>query len=103
MKRIRLVLDMATLVPFPSQSHCSVENASLLDILKSRIRQYVGKILGRVQVPGVIASATINDSFSGQRLEIKVGAICTRISVNGRDYYFSRLSGKFNGTGSGCS
>jgi len=51
----------------------------------------------------MIASTTINDSFSGQRLEIKVGIIYTRISVNGRDYYFSRLSGKFDGTGSGCS
>ncbi len=94
---------MATLVPFPTHPHSSDENASRLDILKSRVRQFVGKILGRVQAPGLIASTTINDSFSGQRLGIKVGPICTRISVNGRDYYFSRLSGKFDGTGSGCS
>ena len=94
---------MSTIVPFPRQAHCSVENASRLDILKSRVRQYLGMILGRVQVPGVIASTTIYDSFSGQKLEIKVGVICTRISVNGRDFYFSRLSGKFEGTGSGCS
>jgi hypothetical protein len=94
---------MTRIVRFPGQAHCSVENASRLDILKSRIRQYVGKILGRVQLPGAVASTTIDDALSGQRLEIKVGTICTRISVNGRDYYFSRLSGKFNGTGSGCS
>ena len=94
---------MSALVPFPGQVRCSVENASRLDILKSRISQYVGKLLGRARLPGVIASTTINDSFSGQRLEIKVGIIYTRISVNGRDYYFSRLSGKFDGTGSGCS
>jgi hypothetical protein len=94
---------MATLVPFPAHPHSSVENASQLDILKSRIRQCVGKFLQRVQIPGMIASTTIDDAFSGQTLEIKVGVICTRISVNGRDYYFSRLSGKFDGTGSGCS
>lgn len=94
---------MATLVPFPEQSHCSVENASRLDILKSRLRQFAGKILGQANAPGLIAPTTISDSYSGQRIEVKVGIICTRISVNGRDYYFSRLSGKFNGTGSGCS
>lgn len=94
---------MSTIAPFPSQVRCSAENASRLDILKSRISQYVGELLGRVRVPGVIASTTVNDSFSGQRLEIRVGTIYTRISVNGRDYYFGRLSGKFDGTGSGCS
>jgi len=94
---------MSMIAQFPSRDRCSVENASRLDILKSRIRQCVGKILGHMQLPGMIASTTINDSFSGQRLEIKVGVICTRISINGRDYYFSRFSGKFDGTGSGCS
>ena len=92
---------MNAIVRFPIRDHCSVENASRLDTLKGRIRQCIGKILARL--PGLLASTTINDSFSGQRLEIKVGTIYTRISVNGRDYYFSRLSGKFNGTGSGCS
>lgn len=94
---------MRAVAPFPSQARSSDENASRLDILKSRIRECVGKILGRARLPGVITSTTINDAFSGQRLEIEVGIICTRISVNGRDYYFSRLSGKFDGTGSGCS
>ena len=94
---------MATLVQFPNNPTCSVENASRLDILKGRLRQFAGKILGRVRLPGLIASTTIYDSFTGQRLEVKVGVICTRISVNGRDYYFSRLSGRFDGTGSGCS
>jgi len=94
---------MAMLVPFPSQPNCSVENASRLDILKSRLRQLAGKILGRARLPGLIAPTTINDPYSGQRIEVKVGIMCTRISVNGRDYYFSRFSGKFDGTGSGCS
>jgi hypothetical protein len=92
---------MNAILRFPSHDHCSVENASRLDTLKGRIRQFIGKILSRV--PGLLASTTINDPLSGQRLEIKVGTIYTRISVNGRDYYFSRLSGKFNETGSGCS
>lgn len=94
---------MSTLIHFPSTPICSAENASRLDILKSRLRQFAGRTLGRLRMPGLIASTTINDPLSGQRLEIRVGTICTRISVNGRDYYFSRLSGKFDGTGSGCS
>ena len=94
---------MSMIAHFPNRAHCSAENASRLDILRGRIRRFVGKILARVQLPGMVASTKITDSFSGQKLEIKVGLICTRISVNGRDYYFSRFSGKLSGTGSGCS
>jgi hypothetical protein len=94
---------MALPAQFPNHPYCSAENASRLDILKGRIGEFVGRILGRVQLPGLIASTTINDPYLGQTIEVKVGIISTRISVNGRDYYFSRLSGKFNGTGSGCS
>jgi hypothetical protein len=94
---------MPALILFPDHPTCSSENASRLHIFKSRLRQYAGKILGRARLPGFIAPTTINDSYSRQKIEVSVGIICTRISINGRDYYFSRLSGKFEGTGSGCS
>lgn len=94
---------MANLVAFPQQATSSSENASRLDILRGRLTEYIGSIFAALRVPGFIAPTSISDSCSGQRIEIKVGAIFTRISVNGRDYYFNRLSGKFDGTGMGCS
>jgi hypothetical protein len=55
-----------------------------------------------LRIPGAIANSTITDSVTHQTFSISVGALFTRITLDGRDYYFDRFSGKFNGTGSGC-
>jgi hypothetical protein len=42
----------------------------------------------------------VNDAITGHRIQVKAGTLFTCITVNGRDYYFHRLTGKFDGTGS---
>jgi hypothetical protein len=59
-----------------------------------------GKALRRC--PGVVAPVEIHDELSGTDLAITVGPLLTKISVNGRDFYFDRFSGRYDGTGSGC-
>jgi hypothetical protein len=76
--------------------------ASWLTIQAYRIREATGKLLTRLRVPGAISNTVVEDTLTGQNIEVRVGALFTRISINGRDYYFNRLTGKFDGTGMGC-
>jgi hypothetical protein len=56
-----------------------------------------------LRVPGALSDARMTDALTSDEIEICVGPLFTRISVNGRDYYFRRLSGKLDGSGVGCS
>jgi hypothetical protein len=53
-------------------------------------------------MPGAIRDFHMKDELSGQEIDIAVTLLFTRISINGRDYYFDRLTGRFGGTGCGC-
>ena len=76
--------------------------ATKWDILKTRIATILFTALNRIGVPGAVQDIEIKDAVTGQEIQIKTGLFFTRITVNGRDYYFRRLSGKFDGTGTGC-
>lgn len=78
------------------------KGASRWAVWKSRIEMWLCRLLNRIGLPGAIQEATIDDVLTGQRVSIHVGTLFTRVSVNGRDYFFRRLSGKFDGTGTGC-
>ena len=41
----------------------------------------------------------INDPATGQQIAVTVGDLLVRLTVNGRDFYFDRLTGRFDGTG----
>ena len=60
------------------------------------------RLLNSLGVPGAVKDITINDELTGQVIEVRVGVLFVCLSVNGRDYYFHRLTGKFDGTGYGC-
>ncbi len=81
----------------------SSEHASRIEILQGRTRRLFGKILTSLRIPGAICDYHINDPVTHQTIDIRVGDLFTRITVDGRDYYFHRLTGKFDGTGMGCS
>jgi hypothetical protein len=53
-------------------------------------------------MPGTVRNGVINDELTGAHIEIRAGACFTRITVNGRDYYFRRFSGQYDGSGMGC-
>jgi hypothetical protein len=76
--------------------------ATRINILASRIQMFAGRILQRIGMPGAVSPCLIEDPVTGQKIDVAVGTLFTRITVNGRDYYFCRFTGKFDGTGSGC-
>jgi hypothetical protein len=80
----------------------AMDGASRWRLWRERAKEWVGRLLTRIGVPGAIRDADINDEMSGQRIRVTVGSLFTRITVNGRDYFFHRFSGDFDGAGSNC-
>lgn len=66
------------------------------------VREGIGRFLNWIGVPGTVSNARLHDDVTGQEIEILVNALFTRISINGRDHYFHRFNGKYDGSGSGC-
>jgi hypothetical protein len=78
------------------------QRATKLQIWRGRLRELLGAALKRLGVPGAVAESEINDPATGDHVEIRVSHLFTRISINGRDYYFDRMTGRYDGTGMGC-
>ncbi len=88
-----------TVIQFPRPT---VQGATRWQIFRTHVSLAAGKVLRWLGVPGAVRNTEIVDDLTGQRINIRVGVLFTRISVNDRDYYFRRLGGRFDGTGSGC-
>ena len=82
--------------------HAAVDGATRLDVIRVRIQEAIGWILKRWEVPGLVSSMAYQDPVTDNAISISVGRLYTRLSINGRYYYFGRLNGKFEGTGQGC-
>jgi len=93
---------MANVTQFPRRSSEATSGATRLELWRGRARETLGKLFNRLGAPGAIRPVSINDSLTGQRIQVQVGPLLTRLSVNGRDYYFDRITGRAAGTGSGC-
>jgi hypothetical protein len=92
------------LLRFPSELRGRLpEEPRRFAALRIRVKELVGTILNRLRIAAPVRNARIEDVLTGQKVEIRAGVLFTRISVDGRDYYFDRLTGRFDGTGSGCS
>ena len=89
-------------VEFPSArvSRPVRDGATTIDIARSRMKAGVGRLLNKLRVPAPIQPIEINDEVTKQRVVVAVDDLFVRISVDGRDYYFDRLTGRFDGTGS---
>jgi len=77
--------------------------ATRWQIWRGRMRERAGALLSWLGFPGALTETVIDDPLTGRHIEIRVGALFTRISIDGRDYYFDRVSGEAAGTGSGCA
>jgi hypothetical protein len=73
--------------------------ATACEVAASRLRQWLGRTLSRYGVPGAIQPMEFEDSLAGQHISVSVGEFFVCLSVNGRDYYFDRITGCFDGTG----
>jgi hypothetical protein len=90
------------IVRFPAErvARAAIGGATRLQIWKGRLRQQAGRIMCNLSVPGAIKNAEIKDALTGQQISVVVDALYVRLSVEGRDYYFDRITGRFDGTGS---
>ena len=64
------------------------------------LRKILGRILQWLRVPGFVGTAEYRDPESGDLvLKIRTSPRYTIIEAAGREFYFLRESGKFDGTG----
>ena len=88
-------------IRFPAEriARSAAGGATVWQLWKGRIREWAGRVLCGLGAPGAIASTEIKDALTGQEISVVVGAHYVRLSVDGRDYYFDRINGRFDGTG----
>ena len=96
-----MLADRQKVIRFPGErvARAAAGGASQWQIWHGRMRESAGRILCRLGVPGAIANAEIRDGLTGQEIKVIVQAHYVRLTVNGRDYYFDRITGRFDGTG----
>jgi hypothetical protein len=90
----------AKVVRFPSEKTVHPARGGTDGKFAARVRRWGGRVLTLFGAPGAIRSTEIEDEVAGQRVAVLVGEVFVCISVNGRDYYFDRFNGRFDGTGS---
>ena len=76
--------------------------ASWWDIVRSEMRAAIGQAANNFGLPGAIAPMNFCDPVTGQQINVSISPRFVRLNINGRDYYFHRLTGRFDGTGMGC-
>lgn len=99
---MKIIMELSIINPSKELSSSVKYGASIFVILKSRLIQWVGGLFNKNSIPGFIQPINYRDPVSGYHIEIKITPLFTKLSVNGRDFYFKRFSGRFDGTGVGC-
>ena len=99
MNRYNLAMESEAL-QFPRQAD---GGATWIQRWRSKLAVSIGRLLCRLSIPGAVRDTDISDDLSGQTIRVRTGPLFTRIQVNGRDYYFCRITGNFDGTGTGCA
>jgi len=91
----------SVIVPFRkiARGRPAAAAATWLDRANGRVREYAGRIAMRLGLPGAIRDTEIRDALTGQELLVRVSPWFVKVCVDGRDYYFDRLTGRFAGTG----
>ena len=93
------------IITFPQREQltCSSSGVGYKQIIFGKMAEYIGMFMLKFGIPAGIRSCNIKDEYTGQRIDIQSGVLSTRVSINGRDYYFDRFTGRHTGTGLGCS
>ena len=90
-------------VEFPSarvSPRAARDGATKIDIARSRVRAGVGRLLNKMRVPAAIRPVEIFDKIANRHVAVAVDDLFVTVTVDGRDYYFDRITGRFDGTGS---
>lgn len=67
--------------------------------LRDKVLLGLGRLVRHLCLPGFVSNVSFDDLVTGQHFSVRSNLLFTVISVDGRDYYFHRLTGKFDGTG----
>lgn len=70
-----------------------------LILIREIIYQIPKFIFSLLDIPGFVKPLEYPDRVTGDYIRIRISSRFTIISVNNRDYYFKRLTGRFGGTG----
>jgi hypothetical protein len=95
-------MTQAAVFKFPAPLTPAQIGATRWQKTRTRITIALGKLLLRLHAPGLIQEIKIVDQLSDQHIIIKALPMSMQLSVNGRDYFFSRFTGKLVGKGMGC-
>lgn len=79
------------------------EGATWQVIVWEHIKQRVGYLLNSLGVPGFVKPTKVYDRLTNSHLEVRLGGFFTVVSVDGKDYYFRRLTGEYDGSGMAVS
>jgi len=90
---------MNAILEFPTPDTPTRNGATPWQIWRSRIRETIGRLANRIGLPGAISDCEIDDIVTGQHIRVTVTQCSTHLWIDGRDYYFDRLTGKLFGTG----
>jgi hypothetical protein len=52
-----------------------------------------------LHVPGFVRDVEFHDAVTGYNISVTTGDLFTRITINGRDFYFRRTDGHYDGAG----
>lgn len=59
----------------------------------------LGKLLQKLGAPGFVRPIDYSDPVTGQRIKIRTSPLYTILSVDAKEFFFLRETGKFDGTG----
>jgi hypothetical protein len=79
--------------------HPPILGASWLEKIRGELKQGLGRFLNVLRFPGLVKPLEIHDTLTGTYIQVRVSGFFTVISIDGRDFYFKRLTGKYDGSG----
>lgn len=74
-------------------------NATVFQTLLGRLKYKLGLLLNFIDVSGFVKPTKVYDRLTNTNLEVVLGGYFTIIKVNGKDFYFNRFSGEYDGSG----
>lgn len=74
-------------------------NAAWWEILREGLGEFAGKFLNWFGVAGFVQPMEIKDTLTGSSVSVRVSGYFTVITIDGREFYFKRLTGAYDGSG----
>ena len=87
---------------FPGQTSSAEVGTGCWQRWRDGLALLLGRLAHRLGFPTILRPFDLTDEMTGQRISLRVGLLFARLTVNDRDYYFRRFTGRFDGTGIGC-